>query len=243
MRKAVGLLVSSEPENPAAAGMALELLVYRRIFSGLTERGKTTAFLEAMREASAHQTDRGIRARTTIWGAMTGHTNEVQIASDFNTMDDLEKFTELAAEDAAFAAVRRAVREQMVFDSADVSIHRLAYHSEGLYSSEEATTPRKYMRTLAGEVLPGRHREFVMSVSQALEYQKQRGIDATTSVWSSVTGHTSGVTLVAEFNSLAELEKFDEMAVQDTEFAKLRRQTRETMVFLTSEVELYRNLL
>jgi len=99
------------------------------------------------------------------------------------------------------------------------------------------------MRTLAGEVLAGRHREFVMSISLALEYQKQRGIDAVTSVWSAVTGGTSGVSVVAEFDSLIELEKFDEIAAQDTEFARLRRETREAMVFLTSEVDLYRNLL
>ncbi len=217
--------------------------MYRRAFNGIVERGKTTSFLEAMRESSEHQEGRGIRARTTVWGRMTGHTNGVLIASDFNTLDDLEKFTDLAAEDARFAAVRRAVRSQMVYDRSDVSIHRLAYHSEGLISSEEATAPRRYMRTLSGEVLPGRHREFVASISGALEYQKQRGIDAWTSVWSAMTGGTSRVEIVAEFDSLQELEKFDDMALQDAEFARLRRATREAMVFLTSEVELLRNLL
>lgn len=82
-----------------------------------------------------------------------------------------------------------------------------------------------------------------MSISQALEYQKQRGIDATTSVWSSVTGATNGVSVVGEFDSLAELEQFDELAAQDQEFGRLRRATRESMVFQTSLVELYRNLL
>ncbi|OAI39901.1 hypothetical protein AYO38_06665 [bacterium SCGC AG-212-C10] len=217
--------------------------MYRRLFTGLIERGKTASFLAAMRESSEHQDGRGIRARTTIWGAMTGHTNTVLIASDFNTLEDLEKFTELAAEDARFANIRRAVRAQMVYEKTEVAIHRLSYHSEGLYSSEDATAPRRYMRTLRGEVLPGRHREFVMSISQALEYQKQRGIDATTSVWSAVTGGTSEVSVVAEFNSLGELEKFDEIAQQDTEFARLRKETREAMVFLTTNVHLMRNLL
>jgi hypothetical protein len=217
--------------------------MYRRVFSGIIDQGKTASFLQAMREARTHQEGRGIRARTTIWGAMTGPTNNVIIASDFNTMDDLERFTDLAAEDATFATVRRAVRTQMVYESAEVSIHRMAYHSEGLYSSEEATEPRRYMRTLRGEVKPGRHREFVLSISQALEYQKQHGIDATTSVWTSVTGATSGVQVVAEFDSLAELERFDNMAAQDAEFANLRKATRECMVFLTSRVELRRNLL
>lgn len=217
--------------------------MYRRIFSGVIDQGKTQSFLAAMREARDHQIDRGIRARTSIWGAMTGQTNGVLIASDFNTMNDLERFTEMAAQDASFAAVRRSVRSEMVFESSDVSIHRLAYHSEGLISSEDATAPRKFMRVLGGEVQAGRHHQFVMAISQALEYQKARGINATTSVWSAVTGPTSGISLVAEFDSLMELERFDELAQKDAEFAKLRRASRETMVFLTSEVDLYRNLM
>ncbi len=217
--------------------------MYRRHFTGIVERGKTSAFLEAMRESIQHQDERGIRARTTVWGSMTGQTNSVIIVSDFNTLYDPERFTDLASQDASFAVVRKAVRLQMIYDASQVSIHRLSYHSEGLISSEEATAPRKYMRTLRGEHLPGKHREFVMSISTALDYQKQRGIDATTSVWSSLTGQTSGVSIVAEFDSLAELEKFDEMAVQDADFARLRKATRETMVFLTSHVDLSRNLL
>jgi hypothetical protein len=58
-----------------------------------------------------------------------------------------------------------------------------------------------------------------------------------------MTGHTSGVSIVAEFDSLAELEKFDEMAVRDSEFGRLRAATRASMVFLTSETQLMRNLL
>lgn len=217
--------------------------MYRRMLTGVIAQGRTSAFLQAMRDASEHQDDRGIRARTTVWGAMTGQSSAVVIASDFNTLDDLEKFTDLAANDARFAAVRRAVRTEMVYDASEVSILRLAYHSEGMISSEDATAPRRYIRTLTGDVQAGRHREFVMSISQALEYQKQRGIAATTSVWSAVTGSTSGVSIVAEIDTLVELEKFDEMALQDAEFGRLRKATRETMVFLTSHVELMRNLL
>jgi hypothetical protein len=217
--------------------------VYRRIVNGIIDRGKTGAFLAAMQMAAEHQSERGIRARTSVWGSMTGQTNGVLIASDFNTLDELEKFTDLATEDSKFAEVRRAVASQMIYDATEISIHRLAYHSEGLISSEDATSPRRYMRTLTGEVRPGRHREFVLSVSEALEYQKKRGIDATTSVWSAMTGGTSHVSLVAEFDSLAELEKFDEMAMNDAEFARLRKATRESMVFLTSHVDLMRNLL
>ena len=197
--------------------------MYRRAFRCIIDQGQTTAFLAAMREASQHQLDRGIRARTTIWGSMTGQTNGVLIASDFNTLEELEKFTEMASMDSRFAGMRRAVRSLTVFESGNVSILRLDYHSDGLISSEDATAPRRYMRTLEGDVRPGRHRDFVMSGSQALEYQKDRGIDATTSVWSAVTGATNAVSLVAEFDTLAELEKFDEMAQKDAEFARLRR--------------------
>ena len=131
----------------------------------------------------------------------------------------------------------------MVYDSATVSIHRLAYHSEGLISSEEATAPRRFMRTLTGDVQPGRQREFVLSISQALEYQKQRGIDATMSVWSSMTGATNCVAIVGEFDTLGELEQFDELAAQDQEFGRLRRATRESMVFQTSQVQIFRSFL
>lgn len=217
--------------------------MYRRLLAGIVAQGRTRDFLEAMSRANEYQRDRGIRARTAVWGAMTGQNNAVFIAADFNQLEDLERWTDLATEDSGFAQVRRDVRSTMVYDDSDVSIHRLAYHSEGLMTSEDATAPRKYMRTLTGEVQPGHHREFVLSVSQALEYQKQRGIDAHTSVWSAMTGHTSGVSIVAEFDSLAELEKFDEMAVQDAEFGRLRAATRASMVFLTSETQLMRNLL
>ena len=217
--------------------------MYRRILAGIIAQGKTRDFLNAMREASGYQDDRGIRARTAVWGAMTGQNNSVVIASDFNTLDDLERWTDLATEDARFAVVRRAVRSLMVYEDTEAHIHRLSYHSEGLMTSEDATAPRKYMRVLHGDVQPGHHREFVLSVSLALDYQKQRGIDAHTSVWSKMTGHTSGVSIVAEFDALSELEKFDELAVNDAEFARLRAATRASMVFLTSETQLMRNLI
>jgi hypothetical protein len=217
--------------------------MYRRILKGIIAQGKTASFLEAMRESAAHQDGRGIRQRTTIWGAMTGQTNGVLIASDFNTLEELEKFTEMTARDANFAAIRKAVRSQMIYEHSEVAILRHAYHSEGLISSEDATAPRRYMRTLTGDVQPGRHREFIYAISQALDYQKERGIDATTSVWSAVTGGTSAVSVVAEFDTLAELEKFDQMAAQDAGFAKHRAASRAAMVFLTSDVQVMRNLL
>ncbi len=217
--------------------------MFRRILSGVVAQGKTRDFLIAMREAGDFQMERGIRARNAVWGAMTGQNNAVVITADFNTLEDLERWTDLSTNDARFAVVRRSVATHLVYESSKVSIHRLAYHSEGLMTSEDATAPRKYMRVLSGEVQPGHHREFVLSVSVALDYQKQRGIDAHTSVWSAMTGHTSGVSIVAEFDSLAELEKFDEMAVTDSEFGRLRAATRASMVFLTSETQLMRNLI
>jgi hypothetical protein len=217
--------------------------MYRRNFTGIVAQGRTASFLAGMRESNKHQEGRGIRARTNVWGAVTGQTNDVLITSDFNTLDDLERYTDLTANDATFASIRREVRAQMLFDSAAVEISRLAYHSEGLISSEDATQPQRYMRVLSGQVQPGMHRQFVVAISQALEYQKQRGIAATTSVWSAVTGRTSSISVIAEFDSLVELEKFDEMSIQDTEFAALRKATRECMVFRTSHVEIRRNLL
>ncbi len=217
--------------------------MYRRLVTGIVERGKTREFLDAMHDSVRHQDERGIRARTTVWSSVSGQTNGVLIASDFSSLEELEKFMELTTQDATFAQIRKAVRSQMVFDASQVSIHRLAYHSEGLMTSEDATAPRHFMRVLSGDVSPGKHREFVMSISQALEYQSSRGIDATTSVWSSVTGTTNGVSIIAEFDSLSELEKFDEMAVRDAEFARLRAASRESMVFLTSHVQILRNLL
>lgn len=217
--------------------------MYRRLVTGIVERGKTRDFLDAMATSVRHQDERGIRARTAVWGTISGQTNGVLIASDFSTLEVLDKFMELTSQDAVFAEIRREVRSRMVFDASEVSMHRLAYHSEGLISSEDATEPRRFMRILTGDVRPGKHREFVMSISQALQYQAERGIDATTSIWSSMTGTTNGVSIVAEFDSLSELEKFDEMAVRDAEFARLRAASRESMVFLTSHVQILRNLL
>jgi hypothetical protein len=217
--------------------------MFRRLFSGVIAQGQTRDFLAAMREASDYQLGRGIRARTAIWGAMTGQNNHVVIAADFNTLEDLERWSDLATNDQRFAVVRRAASQHLVYDASEVAILRLSYHSDGMISSEEATEPRKFMRVLKGEVQPGRHRDFVLSVSQALDYQKAKGVDATTSVWSAMTGHTAGVSIAGEFDSLAELERFDELAVRDAEFGRLRAATRASMVFLTSKTQLMRNLM
>lgn len=217
--------------------------MYRRVTTGVVERGKTSDFLRAMAASSAYQAERGIRARTAVWGALTGETNGVVVASDFGELREMEAYLDLTAQDAQFAQLRRQLRDSMVTNVSRVTVYRLAFHSEGLISSEEATRPRQFMRTLTGDVYPGRHRDFVMAVSHALQYQTSRGIDATTSVWTAATGSTTGVQVVGEFDSLSELEKFDEMGRNDAEFAHLRATTRESMVFLTSQVQLLRNLM
>jgi hypothetical protein len=217
--------------------------MYRRLATGVVDRGQTEAFLKAMAASRSYQAERGIRARTTVWGAITGPTNSVVIASDFERLDELEDYLDLATQDAAFAQLRRDLRATMVADASRVSVLRLSFHSDGLMTSEDATAPRRYMRTLAGDVRPGHHRDFVMAVSHALQYQAQKGVDARTSVWASVTGVTSAVQVIGEFDSLSELEKFDEMGRRDPEFARLRTATRENMVFLTSQVQLMRNML
>ena len=217
--------------------------MYRRLLEGIVDRGRTRDLLKATEIAVAHQGERGIRARTAVWAAMTGQTNTALIAMDFNTLEDLERMSDLSVEDSQFAGVWDAVLETMVPEQTTVAIQRLAFHSQGLISAEEATAPRHFMRIMTGDVLPGRHREFVLSISEALTYQTERGVDATTSVWSSLSGGTNSIAIVGEFDSMTELQEFDDMALQDAEFARLRRATRETMAFLTTHVDLMRNLL
>lgn len=216
--------------------------MYRRITTGVIDRGRTADFLKAMATSCAYQAERGIRARTAVWGSVTGDTNGVLIVSDFSALSEMEEYLDLTAQDAHFAQLRRELRACMVTNVSRVVVYRLSFHSEGLISSEEVTRPRKYIRVLSGDVRPGHHRDFVMAVSHALQYQTSRGIDATTSVWTAATGSTTGVLVVGEFDSLAELEKFDEMGRNDSEFARLRASSRENMVFSTSQVQLLRNL-
>lgn len=217
--------------------------MYRRVTTGIVERGKTGDFLTAMAASRTYQAERGIRARTAIWGAVTGETNGVLVVSDFSALNEMESYIDLTAQDANFARLRRELRTTMVTEASMVTVYRLAFHSEGLISSEEATEPRRFMRVLSGDVLPGSHREFVLAVSHALQYQANRGIDATTSVWTSVTGSTRGIQVVGEFDTLSELEKFDEMGRNDAEYTRLRGSARQNMVFLTSQVQLFRNLM
>ena len=217
--------------------------MYRRLIRGIVERGQTGELLAAARVAVEHLDNRGIRARTALWAAMTGPTNAISIVMDFNTLDELERLSDLGTQDAQFAGIWADVESHLLRGRTDVSIHRLSYHSEGLISAEEATAPRRFLRLMTGEVLPGKGREFVLSLSQALEYQAERGVDATTSVWSALSGGTNAIAIAGEFDSMAELERFDDLALRDADFARFRRATREAMAFLTTHVELMRNVL
>ena len=217
--------------------------MYRRLIRGIVERGQTAELLAAARVAFEHQDNRGIRARTALWAAMTGPTNAVSIVMDFNTLEELERLNDLATQDSTFAGIWADVERHLLPGRTDASIHRLSYHSEGLISAEETTAPRRFLRLMTGEVLPGKGREFVLSLSEALRYQSERGVDATTSVWSALSGGTNAIAIAGEFDSMSELERFDDLALQDAEFARFRRATREAMAFLTTHVELMRNVL
>ncbi len=217
--------------------------MYRRLIHGIVERGQTGALLGAARTAIEHQDNRGISARTALWAAMTGPTNAVSIVMDVNTLEELERWNELAVQDAQFAGIWADVVRHLLPGHTNASIHRLSYHSEGLISAEEATAPRRFLRLMTGEVLPGKGREFVVSLAEALQYQSEKGVDATTSVWTALSGGTNAIAIAGEFDSMAELERFDDLALQDAEFARIRRATREAMAFLTTHVELMRNVL
>jgi hypothetical protein len=141
-----------------------------------------------------------------------------------------------------FAKIRGQVRMNMTFES-DVHLWRLAFNSDGSITSESTTAPRRFLRMLTGEVQPGKHVEFVRSLQTALEYQDAKGIDTNTSIWRAVTGKNAAAVITSEFDSLAELEKFEDLVAHDASFAGLRRATRSAMVFGTAQVALYRRLL
>lgn len=100
-----------------------------------------------------------------------------------------------------------------------------------------------YRRVLTGQLAPGKHGEFLAAVEEALDYQAQRGIAAQFSVWDSVTGPASQVEIISEFDSLNELEQFEELAAQDQQFAELRRRVRQAMIFDTTVITLYRRMV
>ncbi len=99
-----------------------------------------------------------------------------------------------------------------------------------------------YRRVLSGQVAPGQHSEFLAAVEAALDYQRQRGVAATFDIWDSITGPASQIEIVSEFDSLTDLERFEELVAQDQTFAELRQRVRQAMVFESSTVTLYRRM-
>jgi hypothetical protein len=81
------------------------------------------------------------------------------------------------------------------------------------------------------------------AIEDALEYQAKRGIEAESAVWDAMTGLASEVEIVAQFDSMQELEQFEELAAQDQTFSELRRRVRQAMVFETSQIQIYRRLV
>ena len=99
-----------------------------------------------------------------------------------------------------------------------------------------------YRRVVTGQVAPGQHSEFLAAVEAALDYQAQRGIEANFSIWDSISGRTSQVEIVSEFDSLSELEQFEELSAQDQTFADIRQRVRKAMIFDATTVTLYRRM-
>ena len=100
-----------------------------------------------------------------------------------------------------------------------------------------------YRRVFGGQVAPGKHGEFLGAVQGVLDYQRQRGVAAQYSVWNSITGEANYVEVVSEFDSLLELEQFEEMVAQDQEFANMRSRVRQAMVFESADITLYRRMI
>ncbi len=100
-----------------------------------------------------------------------------------------------------------------------------------------------YRRVLTGQVAPGQHGEFLAAARAALDYQAARGIEADFAIWDSITGPASQVEIVALFDSLQELEQFEELAAQDQTFSKLRQRVRQAMVFESASVQVFRRLV
>ncbi len=100
------------------------MAMYRRVLAGRVAPGKHGEFLRAVEAALDYQAARGIEARFSVWDALTGSASNVEIIAEFEELRELEQFEELAAQDQRFAELRRAVREAMVFDSAEINIYR-----------------------------------------------------------------------------------------------------------------------
>lgn len=98
--------------------------MFRRVLTGRVAPGKHGEFLRAVEAALEYQSARGIEAQFSVWDAITGPASNVEIIAEFEELQELEQFEELAAQDQRFAELRRAVREAMVFESAEINIYR-----------------------------------------------------------------------------------------------------------------------
>ena len=100
------------------------MAMYRRVLSGRVSPGRHSDFLRAVEAALDYQSARGIEAQFSVWDSITGPASNVEIIAEFEDLKELEQFEELAAQDQRFAELRRAVREAMVFESAEINIYR-----------------------------------------------------------------------------------------------------------------------
>ena len=216
--------------------------MYRRVIAGATLQGQTRQFIEAMGAAGQYQEARGLRVRSNVWGALTGASNSVLITGDFENLAELDRFEDMVEQEREFAKIRGQVRANMTFES-DLNLWRLAYNSDGSLTSESTTATRRFLRMLTGDIHPGKAVEFVRALQTALEYQDARGVDTNTSIWRAVTGKNPGAIITSEFDSLAMLEKFEDLVAHDAAFGEMRRAVRSAMVFGTANVSLHRKLL
>lgn len=101
------------------------MAMYRRVMTGQVAPGRHGEFLRAVEAALTYQAARGIEARFSVWDAISGPANRVEIIAEFDNLIELEQFEELAAQDQRFAELRRNVREAMIFDSTEILIYRV----------------------------------------------------------------------------------------------------------------------
>ena len=135
---------------------------------------------------------------------------------------------------ADLASVARLLRDRRPRATATISPKR--------HPPEWRPPMSLYRRVLTGQVAPGQHGEFLAAAQAAFDYQAARGIEADFAIWDSISGPASEVEIVAQFDSMQELEQFEELAAQDQTFSDLRRRVRQAMVFESASVQIFRRL-
>ena len=99
-----------------------------------------------------------------------------------------------------------------------------------------------YRRVITGLVEPGKHDDFLAAAREAADYQARHGVEASTKVWSAMSGKNGTVVLTSDFDSLAELEKFEHLVATDEEFGRVRRKVMASLAFGTAETQILREL-